>query len=576
MLRELSIRNFAIIESQDLCFDSGLVILTGETGAGKSIILDALGAVLGGKVDPSVIRHGADRATVEAVFELEGTLADEVEALLEAEGLNEEHGFLSMAREIRAEGRSIARINGRSSSASLQAAIGAFLVDIHGQSEHLSLLKVRQHGDLLDRYAHNENELNQWSQSYQAFRSTQESLEALQRQESYALQRTDLLHFQVQEIEAAKLQAGEEETLRQERNRLANAESLYSLSSNALAHLDDAGPDSLAASDLLGQASHNLGQLAAIDPSLVPLAERVEAALVSIQEAVYDLRIYQEGIAFNPRRLDQIEERLDLLKGLKRKYGPELMDVLSHLTKIKRELEDIDNYSERLEKLEKLLGELQEQLAVAGQALSMSRQKAAEGLASAVDIQLEALSMHKAHFRVDLSSEKAANGLPVAGQRLAIGPQGWDKVEFLVETNPGEGFRPLVKVASGGETSRLMLALKQALAAADRIPTLVFDEIDQGIGGRVGLVVGEILWRLARQHQVMCVTHLPQLAAFADQHLHVNKTIQGERTTTVVRKLENEERIQELAAMTGPVGEGTVHNAKEITEIVRRIKLKVE
>ena len=575
MLRELSIRNFAIIEELDLVFEPGLTIFTGETGAGKSIILDALSAVLGGKVDDSLVRRGAERASVEAVFELDGELAEAIEALLEPEGLNEEQGSLVLSREIRAEGRSIARVNGRAAAASLQAELGALLVDLHGQSEHLSLLRERHHLELLDRYAHNEEALSAWRGAYQSYRALQAELKALRELQADAEARLDLLRFQVQEIEAAKLKEGEEEELRLEGKRLANAESLHSLSSEALNCLDEGQPDAPAASDLLGQASHALSQIAAIDPSLGGLAERVEASLAGLQDAGYELRQYLERIEFNPRRLDQIEERLELIKQLKRKYGGEIGRVIAHLEHNKAELDKVEHSEERINELDTALLDAEAGLITAGQVLSQRRKDAAQKLAAAIETQLEALSMRKARFMAALGTESAANGLKVDGQELSFDANGWDKAAFMVETNPGEGYKPLVKVASGGETSRLMLALKQALAAADRIPTLVFDEIDQGIGGRVGMVVGEMLWRLAQRHQVMCVTHLPQMAAFADQHYKVSKALHGERTTTELRNLTDEERLQELAAMSGPLGAGTLHSATEIATIVKEIKGKI-
>jgi DNA repair protein RecN (Recombination protein N) len=582
MLLDLSIRNFAIIPELDLEFGKGLTVLTGETGAGKSIILDALGLVLGGKADLGMIRKGADRASVEANFKISVSAQAMLNPLLDAEGLLEEPGFVTLAREVRAEGRSIARVNGRSVSQSLLAEIGEILVDTHGQSEHLSLLKVRNHLSLLDRFAHDEAELKAYSAAYTQFQALKARLNKLQDQQHNASQRSDMLQFQIKEIEEAKVVPGEEELLRSERTRLANAESLSKLAAEALTALDEAPPDGVAATDLLGLSGHNLVELSHIDPALAPLSERLETALTTLSDSAYELRSYLETLEFNPKRLDQVEERLDLLGNLKRKYGGSVEAVISHLTEIKVELDEVANSMEQIEQVNKEMAGLLVEMGSLAVAISQKRAGAALQLGQTVESHLEHLQMQKARFEVRIGHTESADGLPFPiysnseAPKLAFDATGADQVEFLIETNPGEGLKPMAKIASGGETSRLMLALKNALADADQIPTLIFDEIDQGIGGRVGMTVGEMLWQLGRTHQVLCVTHLPQLAGFGDQHYNVGKTESSGRTVTQVSQLNAETRVQELAAMLGKVSPASINTAEDILASIQQIKGKIQ
>ncbi len=576
MLSELHIQNFAIIHELALALDDGLVIFTGETGAGKSIILDALEAVLGGRVDATSIRTGEERAIVEATFKLKAGVKEKVTALLEAEALLDEPDYVTLTREIRLEGRNIARINGRSVSVALQREVGALLVDIHGQSEHLSLLKVRNHLDLLDQYADTAPELTDYRESYTEYRNQQKELEELRQLERDAARRTDMLTYQINEIEAARLQPDEEDALHQERTRLSNVENLSNLSQQALMLLDEGTPEAAPITDLLGEVVNALADLERIDGSVAPLYERADAGLSSLSDLSHDLRHYAEGIEFNPRRLDQIEERIDLINRLKRKFGNSIDEVLSFLERTRVELDNINHVEERIGDLETYLSELTEVITKKGLLLSDKRRKAALVLAVEVEAQLNDLSMLNARFAVDLSLKLQPGGVKMPdGSHAAFDASGFDQAEFLVEPNPGEGLKPLVKIASGGETSRLMLALKNVLASADAIPVLVFDEIDQGIGGRVGLTVGEKLWQLAHQHQVMCVTHLPQLAAYGDQHFHVNKVVEDGRTQTVVEELSAETRQKELAQMMGPVSDGTLQSAREILALIAQSKGKI-
>lgn len=568
MLEELHIHDFAIIEDLNLQFNSGLVVFTGETGAGKSIILDALGAILGARVDTTSVRKGADRAIVEGFFRLEGQERELINSLLEREGLLEEPDGLWLGREIRAEGRTIARVNGRTVSLSVQSEIGEALVDVHGQTEHLSLLKVRTHRDLLDRFAHDQDVLGLYQAQFKEWAVLVKKLDELHAIEKTARDRADMLKYQIQEISEARIKVDEEESLAQERTRLVNAETLSTLSQSALALLDEGTEISSAATDLLGQAGRDLAELARIDPQMQALAQQIEDALSSVSDIAYELRGYLEEIEFNPNRLDQIEERLDLFNRLKRKYGGSLASALTHLEASVSELEKVEGVDEQIGEVKEKISQMKQLLSESGLVLSDQRKLAAVRLAEGVEQQLHLLEMEKARFLVSLSEQESDQGLDVNGRRFAFDASGLDQIEFLIETNPGEGFKPLAKTASGGETSRLMLALKSVLAEVDHIPTLVFDEIDSGIGGRVGMTVGDMLWNLGRQHQVLCVTHLPQLAAFGDQHFHVSKRSENERTSTQVEQLMGEARVEELAAMLGANTPVTMESAREILNTV--------
>ena len=568
MLEELHIHDFAIIEDLNLQFNAGLVVFTGETGAGKSIILDALGAILGARVDTTSVRKGADRAIVEGFFRLKGQERELINSLLEREGLLEEPDGLWLGREIRAEGRSIARVNGRTVSLSVQSEIGEALVDVHGQTEHLSLLKVRTHRDLLDRFAHDQDVLGLYQAQFKEWAVLVKKLDELHAIEKTARDRADMLKYQIQEISEARIKVDEEESLAQERTRLVNAETLSTLSQSALALLDEGTEISSAATDLLGQAGRDLAELARIDPQMQALAQQIEDALSSVSDIAYELRGYLEEIEFNPNRLDQIEERLDLFNRLKRKYGGSLASALTHLEASVSELEKVEGVDEQIGEVKEKISQMKQLLCESGLVLSDQRKLAAVRLAEGVEQQLHLLEMEKARFLVSLSEQESDQGLDVNGRRFAFDASGLDQIEFLIETNPGEGFKPLAKTASGGETSRLMLALKSVLAEVDHIPTLVFDEIDSGIGGRVGMTVGDMLWNLGRQHQVLCVTHLPQLAAFGDQHFHVSKRSENERTSTQVEQLMGEARVEELAAMLGANTPVTMESAREILNTV--------
>ena len=567
MLDELRIDNFAIIDQLEITFDPGLITLTGETGAGKSIIIDAVELLLGGRAEVSMIRSGAKRAMIEATFQIPTSNRDAIQTILEREDLFDDPGIFTIGREIRIGGRSVARINGRNVSASLLKEIGELLVDLHGQSEHLSLLRVREHLNLLDRYAGDEKLRENYTRVYQNLVSVNRELTGLRQAESESARQIDVLNYQINEIESARLEAGEEENLVSERNRLANAENLASSTQQALIKLDEGTPESPSVTDLLGQILDEIKEVSRIDASQISLIESFQSTFSTLTDLSRELRNYFDGIEFNPARLNQVEERLELISNLKRKYGDTIPAILDYFEGALEKKETITHAGERIAELDQLKSKLLINLGKSGQALSEIRHRAAEDMDREIEAELDELNMSGARFKVDFQEKIDPEGVPISdGRVVAYDATGIEQIEFLIAPNPGEGLKPLVKIASGGETSRLMLALKNVLARADNIPILIFDEIDQGIGGRVGTVVGYKLWLLSRHHQVLCITHLPQLAAFGEQHLQVSKQIQDGRTITRVIDLDEENRLPELAQMLGDTSEGTMHSARDMLQ----------
>ena len=574
MLSELTITDFAIIDRLHLNLARGFVAFTGETGAGKSIIIDAVDLLLGGRAEATMVRTGADVARVEAVFGVDEALRPDVEAILAREELldGDAASEITLAREVRREGRNVCRVNGRVVSLAVLKEIGQLLVDVHGQSEHLSLLRTREHLFLLDRFANLDDEREALAGVARELNGVRKELNELRLSEREMERRLDMLDFQINEIASARLKPGEDKALLDERIRLANAEKLAALADDALHALSDGTDETPSAADLLGEAARALSGLAKIDASVGERRDLAQSLGEQFRELARDLRDYRDRIEFNPKRLDAVEERLDLLKNLQRKYGAAIEDVLAFAEKAQAEREGLTHSGERMAELEKQEEQWLRRIGQMGQKLSAARRAAGAQLARAIEAELGDLRMEHAHFGVDMQSEDDPDGAYIEGRRVAFDSTGLDRIEFLVAPNVGEGLKPLAKIASGGETSRLMLALKSVLARADRTPTLIFDEIDQGIGGRVGAIVGRKLWGLGAAHQVLCITHLPQLAGFGDQHFKVEKEVTGDRTVTRVHPLEGAARVAELALMLGGAGEKTMENAEEILEMVRAEK----
>ena len=572
MLLELRIKNFAIIETLTLEFNPGLIILTGETGAGKSIIMGALDMLLGQRVDMTTLRKGSEYASVEAVFKIPEVVKDPIIQLLKEEELLDDYENITLTRELRKDKRNIARVNGHRTTVGVLVQLGEYLVDIHGQSEHLSLMRVNQHMDLLDRFADTTEFLTEYQDVYTELKVVQAELNRLRKSDLEAEQRKELLAFQIDEIEQAGLEVGEDKILLERRTRLANAEKLADVSQNILILLDDAPGHQPTVMDLLGQIVSSVEDLSKIDLSLAGLNEKTGELSEGLFEIGKDLRAYLDSLEFDPDEFENVQDRLELIRGLKRKFGESIPEIIAYRSQSQKELEEITGRSSRIVELEGEENKLLTQLIQRGNKLSLSRKQGAQTMASELEIQLNDLKMAGSKFKVDFLIKEDPEGvLTKEGHRIAYYSDGLEKVEFLIETNPGEGYKPLAKTASGGETARLMLAIKNVLAQADFISTLVFDEIDQGIGGRIGAVVGEKLYRLTEKHQVICITHLPQLAGFGQQHYQVSKDVEGGRSVIHVREISGQDRTKELATMLGGPSEKNLESAQELLEYVSRV-----
>lgn len=558
MLLELTIQNIAIIDRQTLELSPGLTVITGETGAGKSILIDALGLVLGARADPDLIRAGAETARVEGVFQIEdasqdGTLA----ALLEEHGIELEEGTLVLSRDVQRNGRSIARANGRTVMVSVLQRIGQRLVDIHGQSDHLSLLRSSEHVEFLDRYAGLLDLRAAVAERIATLRRVQEERQRLLRQEREAARRVELLQFQTQEISTAALQPGEQEALEEEIVLLSNAEQRARLANSVYETLYQGAGALPGVTDLLARAVAEAQELARLDGRLADPVAALEGLDYQLDDLARTLRAYRDSVEFNPARLQAASERLELVRTVTRKYGGTVEAALRFDVEAAQELDELTHSQERLAELD--AAELETRVAAGSLAweLSQRRAAAARELARAVEAELAELNMPHARFEVNIARRPDPDGLPtpteesVEGASYAFDSTGIDTVEFRISVNPGEPLRPLVKVVSGGETSRLMLALKTILSRADVVETLIFDEVDAGLGGQTGYVVGRKLAQLGKEHQVVAITHLPQIAVSGDAHVAITKREDAGRATTVVRRLRAEERVDEIARMIG-------------------------
>jgi DNA repair protein RecN (Recombination protein N) len=545
MLRELRLKNFAVVESVTVPLTSGLNVLTGETGAGKSILVDAIVLIRGARAQTDVIRAEAETATVEAVFAIDG--AGAARGVLEEAGLTaDDNDEIVVRRELARSGRHRAFVNDSPVTVGLLERVGDVLVEVHGQHEHQRLLEPARQLELLDRFADAEEACARVEALYAKHRAARAEAELMRGAARDRAQREDLLRFQVGELDAARLRVGEKEQLRAELRRVQHAERFTAGLAEAAALLADA-PQS--AAERLARASRILQDIGRLDAALAGPGEPIEAARIQLDEAVGAIRRLRDGIVAEPGRLDAIHERLDALTRLERKYGDGEEAMLRFRDEAARDLERLERHEEVMAEQERVLGELEAELAAAATALSGRRRSAAGRLATQVERALRALGMERAVFEVGL--EPAAE----------VGARGADRAELRLSTNPGEDVKALSRVASGGELSRTMLALKSVLASADRVPTLVFDEVDAGISGRVASVVAQTLAGAAEGRQVLCVTHLAPIAALADHHLRVSKSVRGGRTRMAVAPLAGDERVEEVARMLG--GATTTAAARE-------------
>lgn len=562
MLKSLTVWNFALLEHVQVEFQSGLNILTGETGAGKSILIDSLGAVLGARMSADMVRSGCDWLRVEAVFSLEDESLG-LHELLTQQAIDDSDKELIITRQLTRAGRSTALVNGCHVTLAILRQIGAYLVDIHGQNENLALLKEENQFHLLDGYDPDVAEaLAAYECAYREWREKKKAYEEKQQASREYAQRLDMLHWQDKEISEANLKAGEDEALEAEIRKLSHAEKIVGSIEESYELLEGGGGSGLGVLPALSQVKKDLEDISRFDDALANAQKMVEEAYISLQEASYELRDYGESVEFSPARLDQLQSRMDVIYRLCKKYGATLGDVLAHQKKVERELSEIENYDEDIAALEKEIAALEKELGKKAAALTELRRAAAKDLSSAIEEQLFALGMPKAQLAIRV--EQAAD----------YGPRGRDEVAMFFSANPGEAEKPLQRVASGGELSRIALAIKTVASSRDSsVPSMVFDEIDTGIGGRTAQMVAERIALVAQYKQVLCITHLPQIACMADAHLYISKRTEEGTTATQIRPLSERERISEIARMASGA-DMTTASLDNAREMVSHAKMK--
>lgn len=560
MLMSLTIHNLAVIETATVHFERGFHVLTGETGAGKSMIIDALSLIAGGRGSQDIIRNGADKAVVECLFD--PPTNHPVWAILEQLGIEyEPDDQIVIRREINTAGKSIARINQQLVNISALKQVGEWLINIHGQHEHQSLLKTEQHIDLLDSFAKHDLEhvLQQYRTSYEAHRSLKRKLDELKQQSQQKLQMIDIHRFQLEEIESAKLISSEDVKLEEDQLRLANAEKLFQAVNDSY----EAIYDNQAALTKLNKATSALGTIEQFDePTLKPLLEQLQSAYYQVEDVAFQLRDYRDNIEFNPQLLDRIEKRLDLIHGLKRKYGESVNVIIARGEEIRAQLMVLDDFDGALERMELEVSGLFNEATQAANQLTRIRKSYADQLAKEIVAQLKDLQMEKTTFEVKVEPTDKLN------------LNGHDEVEFLFSANPGEPLKSLSKIASGGELSRVMLAMKTIFAKLEQIPVLVFDEVDTGVSGRAAQAIAEKLAWIATTCQVFSITHLPQVACMADVHYLISKSTENSRTFTQVKSLIDQARTTELARMLGgvEVTDKTLSHAEEMLQLANNKK----
>jgi DNA repair protein RecN (Recombination protein N) len=573
MLLELLVQDFAIIDRLHLRLARGFNVLTGETGAGKSIIIDALGTLRGEKTDSTLVRAGCRRARIEGVFSLAD--APEVLPLLQELGLLEDDDEqLIITREISAEsGRSVARINGRAVNSGVLRDVGGRLIDIHGQHEGLSLFNVRTHLDMLDRYGSLLAQREQVDGLVGRLRELREELADLRRNEARRVERIEELRFLLEDVTAANLQPDEEAELLRERQLMQNSVRITDLADSAYALLykgEEGGRLPLRPIiELMAQAADQLGELARFDEGVAAMAGTATELQYQLEDLAMTVRAYRDRLDFDPDRLDAIEDRLTVIRDIQRKYGDNVATLLERAARAEAEIERLSNSAEHMADLEGREQDLLAELATLAGELSARRRATGQSLARAIEGAMGDLAMPRVKFAVDISYSDDPQGVPLAdGRRVACERHGIDRVEFMISPNPGEPLKPLARIASGGESARLLLALKSILSRVDPVTTLVFDEIDVGVGGRAGQVVGQKLWAMTDAHQVVCITHLPQVAGFADAHYAISKQFSDDRTRTAITQLDEPRRVDELAAMLDgtPVSEPSRANAHAILQ----------
>jgi len=551
VIEAISIRNIALIDELELELSPGLNIFTGETGAGKSVILKSIGLVLGERTSADIVREGTSSAAVEVSVVPSSALPTDTES----------GDTLVLARQISANGRSRCRINGELANLKQLEELGTLLVDIHGQHEHQSLFRTEMHLELLDDFGETDTERQKVSEKYHHLLNLQREMDSLIHTLRTSEREKELLEFEVQELAAANLQESEEEALTSEMQVLNNAEELYESANLVYEQLDGqaqtefggtSSGSSVSVLQNLRDSAKTFAKLSEMDTSLSELSERIDSSLYELEDIASQIRQYADTVEFNPARLSEVTDRLELISKFKRRYGNTISEMLDYQVEAERKLEDLELGSEKIDSLKEQIRKMKLEAQELCIALSEKRKKVAQTLSALVQKELQELGMEKAEFRTLVEPVEDDNGLlMVDGKRYAFREHGMDKVEFLIAPNVGSELRPLARIASGGEISRVMLALKTVLVQVDNIPTVLFDEIDSGIGGKIADVVGMKLKELSQSAQVICITHLPQIARFADRHFLVEKEVVNERTLITAKPLTEAERVTEIARMHG-------------------------
>ncbi|MCQ4116184.1 DNA repair protein RecN [Ligilactobacillus sp. MP3] len=553
MLQELSIKDFAIIDEIQISFQPKMTVLTGETGAGKSIIIDALGLLAGGRGSTEFIRKGEKKAVIQGLF----TLPREANTynILEEYGIDSEDGQIILQRDLYRGGRNICRINGMMVNLATLRKVGETLIDIHGQNEHQELMKPENHIDLLDEYDKKTSELrNQYQVVYQNYRKLKLSMEKKEADEKAWAQRLDMLNFQVKEIGEAGLKINEEDELVEEKNKLDNFQAIHDALELSYQILSGEKIDVVGN---LGNAMNELSDVSDLSENLQEINTKISDAFYSLEDIARDISDELDSMEWNGERLNEIEERLELIHQLKRKYGDTIEDILHYHSRIVKELREMENAEQNSEKQERQLSEALEKVKELAIKLSKQRKKSAKKLEKMIHEQLSALYMDKAVFEVKfLNNSKLYS-------------KGIDKVEFYIQTNPGEEMGPLAKIASGGELSRIMLALKTIFSQKMGVTSIIFDEVDTGVSGRVAQAIAEKISQISNNSQVLCITHLPQVAAIADNHYYISKSVNDGRTETSLEELDEKQKIREIARMLSgsEITELTLKHAEELIKM---------
>lgn len=551
MLNQLSIRNVAVIDKLDINLHDGVSVLTGETGAGKSIIIDSINMILGDRANKELVRYGTDKAVVQAVFDAPKSVIN----ILEENDIDVEDETVIITRQVTKEGKSVARINGMVVTLNILREISDRLINIHGQHDNQALLTPIRHITFLDAYADNEEYINRYKDILSKKREIEKKISSLEMDEQEKMQRIDLLEYQVNEIKKASLEKGEEDDLREQRDIYTNAEQITKSVNEAYMNLYE-GDEIQSAYDGISIAVNEISQISDLNPQLKSIYDTLNEIMYSLEDTAHEIKEFGETVEFDEQTLNEIEERLDLISRLKRKYGNSIEEILEYLKKAESELNDIKLSDERTNELKEELKNITKELKEKGNVLTQRRENAAKVLEENIEKSLHELNMEKSKFKVSIEYDGT------------FYDNGMDKVEFLISTNPGEPLKPLVKIASGGELSRVMLAIKSILADSDGVDTMIFDEIDTGVSGKAAMSIAKKLAVIAKNKQVICITHLPQLTAMADNHYLIQKNTDGEMASTTLKELDEEGRELELARIIdgGEVTELALSHAKQMLE----------